>query len=67
MRLRRQSLNRTANPERTSGGSMGKEPANSVANAEMITRALGPRPWLWSTRTLMKYDAAAVPNFLLAV
>jgi hypothetical protein len=67
MHLRRQSLNRIANPERSSGGPIGKEPANSVANAEMITRALGPTPWFWSTRTLMKCDAAAVPKFLLAV
>jgi hypothetical protein len=65
--LRRQSLNRIANPERSSEDPIGKEPANSVANAEMITRALGPTPWLRSTRTLMKCDAAAVPKFLLAV
>ena len=67
MHLRRQSLNRTANPERSSGGPIGKEPANSVANAEVITRTLGLTPWFWSTRTLMKCDAAAVPKFLLAV
>jgi len=66
MYSRRQSFNRIANPERISGGLIVKEPANSVANAEMITRALGPTPWFWSTRTLMKCDAAAVPKFILA-
>lgn len=64
MHLRRQFLNRIANPERSSEGPICKEPANSVANAEMITIALGPTSWLWSTRTLMKCDAAAVPKFL---
>lgn len=67
MHLRRQSFNRIANPERSSGAPIGKEPANSVANAEMITKALGPTPWFWSTWTLMKCDAAAVPKFLFAV
>ena len=67
MYLRRQSLNRIANPERSSGGPISKEPVNSVANAEMITRAFGPTPWFWSTRTLTKCDAAAVPKFSLAV
>lgn len=66
MCLRRQSLNRIANPERISKGPMGKEPTNSVANAEMITRALGPTLRFWVTRTLMKCDAAAVAKSLLA-
>ena len=64
--LRRQSLNRIANPERSSGAPIGKERANSVVNAEIITRALGPTPWFWSTRTLMKCDVAVVPKFSLA-
>ena len=44
MHLRRQSFNRIANPKRSSGDPIDKEPANSIANAEMITRALGPTP-----------------------
>ena len=67
MYSQRQSFNRIANPERISGGLVCKEPENSVANADMITRALGPTSRFWLTRTPMKCSAAAVPKFVLAI